>query len=234
MSRKSPLTDDSMPQGWHSLSDILFSPSYLNERKILGSFIEKYEAATTYFEKLRAIRSFYKGAEPHILELGRTEPRRFFLSAYPIDWISFFSPIENDAWCSIRYRGIVMYPQYPVLNYYVDFGNPTKKIAIEVDGKAFHSEQKDRARDMELLKAGWTVYRIPGGEMRKTGFKTWADVGVLDDLWGSEIDALNYWLLQTGDGVIEAIAHAHFWNNQIPNGFEGTIHQTLSTHRLIS
>src|SRR5690606_8034649 len=79
----------------------------------------------------------------------------------------FMSPIERIAWCSIKnQRKIQLYPQYPIGKYFVDFGNPFHKIALELDGKNFHDEEKDYIRDSELKEIGWTVFRVKG--TRKT------------------------------------------------------------------
>jgi hypothetical protein len=74
-----------------------------------------------------------------------------------------FTPIEDWLWADIRQCGAVLYPQYPVLNFFVDFANPVAKVAIECDGHAYHLDKaKDAARDQRLTDSGWTVYRISG------------------------------------------------------------------------
>jgi very-short-patch-repair endonuclease len=53
---------------------------------------------------------------------------------------------------------------YPVAGYKVDVGFPAAKIAIEVDGWAFHSDpqafQIDRKRQNAISLAGWQVLRF--------------------------------------------------------------------------
>lgn len=78
------------------------------------------------------------------------------------DWVSVFTPIEAAVWSDLRCAGLSMWPQFPVGRFFVDFGNPVARIAIECDGKAFHDAQKDAARDLELARLGWKVLRIPG------------------------------------------------------------------------
>lgn len=79
------------------------------------------------------------------------------------DWPSIFTPIENALWCDIRLYGLDLWPQLPVGRFFVDFGNPVAKVAIECDGAEFHQDKaKDAARDQELEAMGWTVIRIPG------------------------------------------------------------------------
>ena len=46
----------------------------------------------------------------------------------------------------------------------IDFANPALKIAIEVDGRAFHSDrqsfERDRERQNMLVLRGWIVLRF--------------------------------------------------------------------------
>lgn len=84
------------------------------------------------------------------------------------DWPSVFTPIENALWCDIRMYGLDLWPQFPVGRFFVDFGNPVAKVAIECDGAEWHQDQaKDAARDQELESMGWQVIRIPGWQCVK-------------------------------------------------------------------
>lgn len=116
-------------------------------------------------ERRRAIRGMYQEFRQDILDAG---PRQWGIDPYAADWVQVFSPIESALWCDIRAAGIVMYPQYPVLGYFVDFGNPCARVAIECDGRAYHTDRaKDAARQREIEAQGWTVYRISGRECLK-------------------------------------------------------------------
>ncbi len=79
------------------------------------------------------------------------------------DWGMAFTPIEAAVWSDIRGAGLDLWPQLPVGRYFVDFGNPIARVAIECDGKDFHDERHDSLRDLELSRSGWRVWRIPGG-----------------------------------------------------------------------
>lgn len=50
------------------------------------------------------------------------------------------------------------------MTYYIDLAYPTKLVAIEVDGFEFHRERTtfdaDRARQNDLVRAGWTILRF--------------------------------------------------------------------------
>lgn len=83
--------------------------------------------------------------------------------AYPVDWCAIFTPIELQCWDCIRtLGGLPFCPQYPVERFFVDFGDPVRKFAIECDGKAWHDAKRDAARDEILQDVGWRVFRVTG------------------------------------------------------------------------
>lgn len=113
------------------------------------------------------IRSFYRGLDAAILEAGKAE----WADDDPYIWEHVgrikLTHIEGWFWSDIRALDVVLYPQYPVGRFFVDFGNPVAKVAIECDGAAWHLDKdKDAARDEALKAMGWTVYRFPGWECR--------------------------------------------------------------------
>lgn len=65
----------------------------------------------------------------------------------------------------------------------VDFAWPTRKLAVEIDGRAFHASaesfQADRARAARLVAAGWTVIAFTWDDI--VGRPRWA-LSVLKDL----------------------------------------------------
>ncbi len=115
----------------------------------------------------KRIRAFYSSINPEIMAAPADE-----WSVDPYLWEEHrgminFTPIESWLWADIRQCGAVLYPQYPVLNFFLDFANPVAKVAIECDGFAFHQDkEKDASRDQRLMDAGWTVYRISGRHCR--------------------------------------------------------------------
>ena len=119
----------------------------------------------TIKSKFDAIRDFYKAAEAEIMA---EKPNEW--SMHPYEWEKcgiHLTPIESWLWHDIRAVDLVLYPQYPVLGFFVDFANPKAKVVIECDGQAFHQDKaKDAARDKKLRDAGWHVYRITGKDCR--------------------------------------------------------------------
>lgn len=60
---------------------------------------------------------------------------------------------------------ITAIPQYKILGYYADYYYPEYNIVLEVDGKQFHKQtidHKDRKRDSDMLKNGYTIVRVSG------------------------------------------------------------------------
>lgn len=76
------------------------------------------------------------------------------------------SPIERRLYDCLRFRGEVVKTQVPCGKYRIDIALPAYRIAIECDGKAYHStpEQKahDRRKNTYLRKNGWKVLRFSG------------------------------------------------------------------------
>lgn len=109
------------------------------------------------------IRAFYKERETEIMSEPACE---WGVAAY--EWegepgMINMTPIEWCLWADIRACNAIFYPQYPVGRFFVDFGNPVAKVAIECDGYEYHLDKgKDRDRDDELAALGWRVYRISG------------------------------------------------------------------------
>lgn len=71
------------------------------------------------------------------------------------------TPIEFALWQDISHAAVVLYPQYPVVGFFVDFGNPCARVAIECDGAAWHRDrERDAIRQAAIEKQGWTIYRF--------------------------------------------------------------------------
>lgn len=81
---------------------------------------------------------------------------------YGMEWK--MSEIEYQTWQAIRSSRVCknFNPEYPVGNFFVDFGDPIKKIAIECDSKMYHHNkfQKDSERQRKIEELGWTVFRF--------------------------------------------------------------------------
>jgi very-short-patch-repair endonuclease len=150
----------------------------------------------SFIERCDFLRKMYAEVEPHILD-SRKRNRRY--SPYLCDWSKIFTPIEDNIWLHIRYTGIPMFPQYPVLNYLIDFADPYYKIGIEADGKEFHlDKEKDKRRDERLMEIGWRIIRIKG----KDTYKYRED-------YASESDYLS----QSAQGIIHNL-HKHIYSEK--------------------
>lgn len=230
---------------WYSLQELIEGnwDEIMKYWKAEAKLQDDYEKATNYFQKLDALEKYYKTLHEEIMRGHKIAPSQFYTS-YPIDWSRIFTPIEKLAWQSIRCKGrVVLYPQYPALNYHLDFANPGYKIVLELDGKEYHKRDRDFIRDLELKQQGWTVYRVTGAEMNIKDFKDWFD---LEEEGITEIDDrihfIKDWILNTGDGVIEAIKQVHFekiklyrWDDDdydpVWAAFYDACHETLYNHK---
>ncbi|KPD00586.1 hypothetical protein LR69_01238 [Geobacillus sp. BCO2] len=76
------------------------------------------------------------------------------------------SPIERRLYDALRLRGYYVQTQVPCGKYRIDLALPAYKIAIECDGRAYHSTSEQRAHDRRknayLRKHGWRVLRFSG------------------------------------------------------------------------
>lgn len=119
---------------------------------------------------------FYESVNDLILQ---SPPNEWAIDPYAWDGYITMTPIESAMWENIREANAVMYPQYPVGKFFVDFANPVAKVAIECDGAAFHMDKaKDAARDHDLQKMGWVTYRISGRECNEQFDEETMTIGV--------------------------------------------------------
>lgn len=113
--------------------------------------------------------AWYEHFRQHYIDLWPAvkalPPDQWAMPPNAFEWNELMSPIELLVWGYIREEGVVLYPQHPVAGYFVDFGHPKVRVALECDGKAFHQDKaKDAARQRAIEAKGWTVYRLRGNE----------------------------------------------------------------------
>ena len=174
-------------------------------------------------KRFNEIRNLYEALLPEWDEEFKKQGEMFF-DPYFFNWIPYFSPIEYCVWQDIRHLNVPFYPQFPVLNYFVDFGCPFKKIAIECDGKQWHDKERDKKRDSKLIDAGWVVFRIAGHECVRTVFPEEEE-----DKEKREAMMENYFM-NTSEGIIAAIKHAYFSYNERYENHLRHIGMTLEKH----
>ena len=75
------------------------------------------------------------------------------------------TPSESLLWGRLRARqlGVSFKRQFIIGNFIADFYAPATRLIVEVDGDVLHehSRSRDAARDRKLVRAGYTVLRIP-------------------------------------------------------------------------
>jgi len=178
---------------------------FINSEKLRVNFssLEKITDKWGFF------RQIYMENICGMLKASEKEIKKWH-QVYSVDWVSFFSPIETDTWNSIRCQdSIVLYPQFPLFNYFIDFANPYLKIGLELDGKNYHDPIKDKKRDELLYEYGWKIYRIKGSETY-TKFNDIFDVQENEIVGDERKKELKNWILNTSDGVVFALKVLYF------------------------
>lgn len=120
------------------------------------------ESQSDLHARFTSIKRYYAAVMPRLLEQADE------WGIDPYAWASSgtgicLTPIEWALWTDIRAVDLVMYPQCPVGPFFVDFGNPSARVAIECDGKRWHTDKdRDAVRQRAIEAMGWTVHRITG------------------------------------------------------------------------
>jgi Protein of unknown function (DUF559) len=237
-------------RGIHCLGDHkedIYSEIYRSTwLKVLGDKLEALgDSREDFGKRCNLVRQAYMEVGDIVLKAAR---RGSIASPYFLPWDEFWrtSPPEFDLWSSIRYYGrMPLYPQYPILNYFVDFGDPWQRIGIEADGRSYHDEGKDLHRDEELFELGWKVFRIPAVQTRPGYLGPDDEFRELDER--AQRARLSRWLLETSDGVIRALKVLYYerwtplqyatWyglSEEMGDLFIQRCYQTLERHRLVT
>lgn len=175
------------------------------------------------FDTFKEIRRIYENVLPKWMAEYKKSGRMMH-DPYLMDWQ--FSPIEQRVWGDIRCEGVPFYPQIPLLNYFIDFGNPFLKIGIECDGKEWHDKERDAVRDERLGRAGWVIFRIPGHECVRS-----VDMDKLPS--GNDIvdhEATVRYYMSTSEGLLHAI-NVHYFGAQSDPDYELACKSTLAKHQ---
>jgi hypothetical protein len=105
--------------------------------KVLSNKLEALgESREDFGKRCNLVRQAYMEMGDIVLDAAR---KGGIVEPYFLSWNEFWkkSPPEFALWWSIRcYGGMPLYPQYPILNYFVDFGDPWQRIGIEADGRS--------------------------------------------------------------------------------------------------
>ena len=82
------------------------------------------------------------------------------------------SPIEDILLRELKLLGFYPTTQFKVGNYRIDLAFPKHLLAIECDGKEWHSSQeqieRDQRKDKFLKENGWKVVRVGGSQIYKS------------------------------------------------------------------
>ena len=75
------------------------------------------------------------------------------------------TPSEALLWAQLRGRrlGVSFKRQVVVGSFIADFVAPASRLVVEIDGDVYHQHRRsaDEARERKLVRAGYTVLRLP-------------------------------------------------------------------------
>jgi very-short-patch-repair endonuclease len=159
----------------------------------------------TDFQHRLNYKKFYEENMPEIIDLARMS---MWLTSYPLELKA--NKNEKGLWYSIRSHSTPFYPEFPVLNYFVDFANPYHKIILEADSAKYHDPEKDRERDKLLHAHGWTTFRVCYQATQENAGEEgdfWEKLGENDSDWES---GLRHFFLFSSDGLLSAIDYVYY------------------------
>ena len=118
----------------------------------------------TYKQRIE-VRNKYKSLWPIDEVVLSTKGSHLWTDPYLYgDWGSLLSKAEFGVWHDIRLFGLKFLPEFPAGKYFIDFADPIRKIAIEVQSKQWHSGADklhfDIDRTKRLEDMGWFVMWI--------------------------------------------------------------------------
>jgi len=164
-------------------------------------------------DKWGFFRQVYMENISSIIETSKNDIRKWD-NDYYLNWRNHFSPIEKIAWDSIKEMGnLVLYPQFPVFNHFIDFANPYLKIGIELDGKDYHNIEKDTERDLKFKRFGWKIFRISGKEANHIYLNN-LELDEKEIINEEKIIQIQNWILNSCDGILTAIKYWYFSNEE--------------------
>jgi hypothetical protein len=84
---------------------------------------------------------------------------RIQLFLFEINWENSLNRIHLKIYHDIKTIGVWLYPYYPLGGFFLDFGNPFKKIGIEILYKD-HGKKNKEKRLAYFKRMGWQIYLI--------------------------------------------------------------------------
>lgn len=95
-------------------------------------------------------------ASAEVIAKGRCFKPAFI--GYNYDW----APNSEQAWFCQKAEGMTLFPLFPFLQYFLDFGDPFRKIAVLIEEKANPwTDDKALIEQERLLRfSGWRIFRI--------------------------------------------------------------------------
>lgn len=212
-----------------------FQNLWSDEEAYLQKLNVMYSQSQNSWHQRLILSHYYMITMNDILDDPRLYPDR-----HAFDWK--INENERSLWSSIQMRPMAMYPEFPVVRWFVDFGNPCLKIALEADSKTHHERSRDTTRDEILLEFGWKTFRVsheenfPDDVHEPSNILTMMTEGNESDA----LDAMERWMMHTSDGVVEAVNFFYFmppnkrlWRIKHYPEYLSFATETLEEHRLV-
>jgi|GEM_PF-3328785 len=179
-------------------------------KELLG-MVEAYENADLSRRpswRGEEIRAFYNRESDAILKHQRAQRKGWGIDINSFRFVEHMSPAEQEMWLAIKCSQTFLFPEVPVLKYFIDFGHLHLRVGLEVDGKDFHDQQLDMARDLELWQCGWVIFRIPAREVLSDLNRAPEED---DDFWHpNNLDQIQDFLTSTGEGLLRCLEWRFF------------------------
>ncbi len=192
----------------------------------IAPFEDAIHTAPSWSARLAAIKAYYHEHEAAFgTDYTGCDPRLGGLWHY-------LTPIEDLLWRDIRstWRAPVVM-QYPVGPYFLDFACPHQKVAIEADGRGFHSPEMDQIRDQVLWSEyGWKVYRVTGRQCHRSSYSPADFIDRHGERWGHD-EGVRMFFTWSSSGVVRAIGCLELGESK-PGDYAQWMREALADHKL--
>ena len=158
LAKKITARDENEYHEYHEYGEVIERPDPPNNLFSRLSSISEAAYSSMYntLKSQKLIRETYELITPEIFKAAVKGKN---VHMYILHWN--FSPNAGKAWSIIRSMQIGLYPQYPALNYFLDFADPYRRIAVFVEERIPSSVMYVDYQDKALALYGWKVFRIP-------------------------------------------------------------------------
>ncbi len=88
-----------------------------------------------------------------------------FAVVHRVDGLPPMTPIEVKLFTALADLGYSPVAQQPIGPYVADIAFPAQRVIVECDGRGYHDQDRDDARDRHLARHYWETHRFSGSEI---------------------------------------------------------------------